>query len=59
MLTRMKPGVEFVAEQFPALGRIDAGAMVTHVVPLGEMPAAFEALRNPTHQCKVLARIGA
>ena len=41
-----------------ASGRIDAGAMVTHVVPLGEMPAAFEALRNPTHQCKVLARIG-
>jgi len=28
MLTRAKPSVEFVAEQFPALGRIDAGATV-------------------------------
>jgi len=42
-----------------ASGRIDAGALVTHVVSLGELPAAFEALRNPTHQCKVLTRIGA
>ena len=42
-----------------ASGRIDAGALVTHVVPLGELPEAFEALRTPTHQCKVLARIGA
>jgi len=28
LLTRAKPSVEFVAEQFPALGRIDAGATV-------------------------------
>ena len=28
LLTKAKPGVEFVAEQFPALGRIDAGATV-------------------------------
>ncbi|PZW48982.1 amino acid/amide ABC transporter substrate-binding protein (HAAT family) [Humitalea rosea] len=28
LLTRAKPDVEFVAEQFPALGRIDAGATV-------------------------------
>jgi len=28
LLTRVKPDVEFVAEQFPALGRIDAGATV-------------------------------
>ena len=28
LLVRAKPGVEFVAEQFPALGRIDAGATV-------------------------------
>jgi len=28
LLTKKKPGVQFVAEQFPALGRIDAGATV-------------------------------
>ena len=28
LLTRAKPDVQFVAEQFPALGRIDAGATV-------------------------------
>ncbi|MBL0929600.1 MAG: ABC transporter substrate-binding protein [Alphaproteobacteria bacterium] len=28
LLARKKPGVQFVAEQFPALGRIDAGATV-------------------------------
>jgi branched-chain amino acid transport system substrate-binding protein len=31
LLIRAKPGVEFVAEQFPALGRIDAGATVQAV----------------------------
>ncbi len=35
-------------------GRIDAAAMVTHVVTLKELPEIFEALRNPTDQCKVL-----
>jgi (R,R)-butanediol dehydrogenase/meso-butanediol dehydrogenase/diacetyl reductase len=40
-----------------AQGRIDASAMVTHVVPLADMPAAFEALRTPSQQCKVLTRI--
>lgn len=39
-----------------AQGRIDPSAMVTDVVSLDEMPAAFEALRNPSHQCKVLTR---
>lgn len=39
-------------------GRLDARALVTQVVPLGELPAAFEALRNPSQHCKVLARIG-
>lgn len=39
-----------------AQGRIDAGAMVTDIVSLEEMPAAFEALRTPSHQCKVLTR---
>ena len=35
-------------------GRVDASAMITDVVGLDEVPAAFEALRSPTHQCKVL-----
>ena len=35
-------------------GRVDASAMITDVVGLDEVPDAFEALRSPTHQCKVL-----
>ena len=35
-------------------GRINASAMITDVVKLDELPAAFEALRNPTSQCKVI-----
>ena len=38
-------------------GRIDASAMVTGVVSLEDMPAAFEALRTPSDQCKVLTRL--
>ena len=30
--------------------------MVTDIVSLDEMPAAFEALRTPSHQCKVLTK---
>ena len=37
-------------------GRIDISPMITDVVSLEEMPAAFEALRSPSHQCKVLTR---
>jgi (R,R)-butanediol dehydrogenase/meso-butanediol dehydrogenase/diacetyl reductase len=37
--------------------RIDATAMITDVVKLDEMPAAFEALRSPTTQCKVLTEL--
>ena len=37
-----------------ASGRIDASAMITHVVDLDGLPDIFEALRNPTDQCKVL-----
>ena len=39
-----------------AQGRIDGSAMVTDVVPLDEMPDAFEAMRSPSHQCKVLTK---
>jgi 2-desacetyl-2-hydroxyethyl bacteriochlorophyllide A dehydrogenase len=37
-------------------GRIDVSPMITDVVSLDELPAAFEALRQPSHQCKVLTR---
>jgi len=35
-------------------GRIDPGAMITVRVSLDELPEAFEALKRPTHQCKVM-----
>jgi (R,R)-butanediol dehydrogenase/meso-butanediol dehydrogenase/diacetyl reductase len=37
--------------------RIDASAMITDVVTLEDMPSAFEALRSPTSQCKVLTEL--
>ena len=37
-------------------GRIDASALITDVVALDELPDAFEALRTPSHQCKVLTK---
>lgn len=37
-----------------AQGRLEASEMITDIVPLKEMPEAFEALRTPSHQCKVL-----
>lgn len=37
--------------------RINVAPMVTDVVSLEELPDAFEALRNPGHQCKVLTRL--
>jgi 2-desacetyl-2-hydroxyethyl bacteriochlorophyllide A dehydrogenase len=40
-----------------AQGRIDASAMVTDIVSLEQMPAAFEALRTPNQQCKILTRL--
>lgn len=48
-----KTDFEFTIDMMAA-GRIDASAMVTHVVTLDELPDIFEALRNPTDQCKVL-----
>jgi len=37
-------------------GRIDPRPMITHEIGLGELPEAFEALRTPTTQCKVIVR---
>ena len=40
-----------------AEGRVDISPMVTDVVSLEELPQAFEDLRTPGHQCKVLTRL--
>ena len=48
-----KTDFEFTIDMMIA-GRIDASAMITNVVSLDELPAAFEALRSPTDQCKVV-----
>ena len=37
-----------------AQDRVDVGHMVTDIVTLDALPAAFEALRKPSHQCKVM-----
>jgi len=35
-------------------GRIPGRDMITDVVDLAQFPSAFEALKTPTHQCKVI-----
>jgi len=37
-----------------ASDRVEVAQMVTDIVDLDGLPAAFEALRKPSHQCKVL-----
>jgi (R,R)-butanediol dehydrogenase/meso-butanediol dehydrogenase/diacetyl reductase len=37
-------------------GRIQPGPMITDLIGLDELPAAFEALRRPSTQCKVIVR---
>ncbi|GMG88364.1 zinc-binding dehydrogenase [Biformimicrobium ophioploci] len=37
--------------------RIDISPMITDVIALDDLPGVFEALRTPSHQCKVLAKI--
>lgn len=37
-----------------AQDRVDVSHMVTDIVDLDALPAAFEALRKPSHQCKVM-----
>jgi (R,R)-butanediol dehydrogenase/meso-butanediol dehydrogenase/diacetyl reductase len=44
---------EFTMEMMVAK-RIDASAMITNVVSLEELPAAFDALHSPSDQCKVI-----
>jgi len=51
--TYSKAENEFVMEMVAA-GRIDPTPMLSHRVTLDELPDAFEALRTPTDQCKVI-----
>ena len=37
--------------------RIDVAPMITDIISLEELPQAFEALKTPTSQCKVLAKL--
>jgi threonine dehydrogenase-like Zn-dependent dehydrogenase len=37
-------------------GRVDPKPMITDIVGLNELPSAFEQLRNPTTQIKVMVR---
>jgi threonine dehydrogenase-like Zn-dependent dehydrogenase len=37
-----------------ASDRIDVAHMLTDIVDLAGLPTAFEALRKPSHQCKVM-----
>ncbi|MDE0580473.1 MAG: alcohol dehydrogenase catalytic domain-containing protein [bacterium] len=37
-------------------GRIDPAPFITHTVDLDGLPEAFEAIKSPTDQCKVLIR---
>jgi len=37
-----------------ASDRVDVAHMVTDIVSLDTLPTAFEALRHPSHQCKVM-----
>lgn len=39
-----------------AAGRIDPRPMLTDVIDFAKLPAAFEALRKPTNQCKVMLK---
>ncbi len=48
-----KEDFQFAIDMMEA-GRVDATAMITDVVGLDEVPDAFEALRSPSDQCKVL-----
>jgi 2-desacetyl-2-hydroxyethyl bacteriochlorophyllide A dehydrogenase len=48
-----KEDFEFAIEMMVA-GRINAEPMVTDVVKLEQVPDIFEALRQPTSQCKVI-----
>jgi 2-desacetyl-2-hydroxyethyl bacteriochlorophyllide A dehydrogenase len=53
VLGYLKPDFQMTLDML-ASGRIRADAMVTDVVDLPGLPTAFEALRTPSTQCKVI-----
>ena len=44
---------EFIMDMIEQ-GRIDPTPLISHTISLDELPDAFEALRTPTDQCKVV-----
>ncbi|NWH09447.1 MAG: alcohol dehydrogenase catalytic domain-containing protein [Alphaproteobacteria bacterium] len=46
---------DFVIDMI-ASDRVDVAAMVTDVIDLDALPEAFESLRKPIHQCKVMVQ---
>lgn len=48
-----KEDFQFAIDMMVA-GRVDASAMITNIISLDEVPQAFEALRTPSDQCKVM-----
>jgi len=44
---------DFVIDMI-AKDRVDVEHMITDVVSLDQLPAAFDALRKPMYQCKVM-----
>lgn len=52
-----KADFQFVVDMI-ASDRIDIEGLVTHIVSFDQLPEAFEALRTPSDQCKVLLSPG-
>lgn len=48
-----RPDFDFIIDMFRS-ERLDAEAMITDIVTFDAFPKAFEALRTPGHQCKVM-----
>lgn len=48
-----KPDFQLVVDMLAA-GRLDVEDMITDIFAFDQFPAGFEALRTPTHQCKIL-----
>ncbi|MEN3973944.1 alcohol dehydrogenase catalytic domain-containing protein [Emcibacter sp. SYSU 3D8] len=53
VIAQDKADFQFVVDMLAA-GRIDVEGLVTDVLTFEQFPAAFEALRKPTSQCKIL-----
>ena len=53
VIAQDKSDFQFVVDMLGA-GRIDVEGLVTDVLTFEQFPAAFEALRKPTSQCKIL-----